>query len=409
MKAGLLLVGILVISGLLVCNSFTSGQNPGDANKDSSNAPTIELQKIADGLHSPVAAAFTNDGTGRLLVCDQIGLIRVIEKGKLIPEPFLDIRSKMVKLSGGYDERGLLGIALHPQFAKNHKLYIYFSAPSSHPGSSHKNILAEFKVSAKPNQADLKSERVILAIEHPESNHNGGDLHFGPDGYLYIAQGDGGGGGDQHGEIGNAQNLNTLLGKILRIDVDKGITYSIPADNPFTGKKARPEIWAYGLRNPWRFSFDKKTGTLFAADVGQNLYEEVDIIEKGGNYGWRIMEGFHCFNPKENCKTEGLKLPIFEYDHNTGISIIGGYVYRGKALPQIDGRYIFADWIGKLFYLEKRGGAWKNGLISIKNKPEGDFRILSFAEDSSGELYILTNQETGPRGTKGAVYKLIKP
>ncbi|MGB4774665.1 MAG: PQQ-dependent sugar dehydrogenase, partial [Daejeonella sp.] len=323
--------------------------------------------------------------------------------------PFLDIRSKLVKLSGRYDERGLLGMALHPQFKSNKKFYVYYSAPSDKNGSDHKSVISEFKASANPDQADLNSERIILTIEQPESNHNGGDMHFGPDGFLYISLGDGGGSGDEHGTIGNGQNLNTLLGKILRIDINKGETYSIPADNPFVGKKANPEIWAYGLRNAWRFSFDRKTGQLFAADVGQNTYEEVNIIEKGGNYGWRIMEGNHCFNPQTNCKRDSLKLPINEYDHSTGVSITGGYVYNGKLLPNLVGKYIFADWTGLLFFLKKSGNSWVRDTISLSNKPSGDLRILSFAEDNTGELYILTNQEIGPKNTTGAVYKLIKP
>jgi len=321
----------------------------------------------------------------------------------------LNLESKLVKLSGAYDERGLLGIALHPDYANNKKFYVYYSAPSTEKGLDHQSVIAEYKVSADPKLADAATERILLTIQQPESNHNGGDLKFGPDGYLYIGLGDGGGAGDRHGEKGNGQNLNTLLGKILRIDVNTDQNYGIPNDNPFVGKAAKPEIWAYGLRNPWRFSFDKNSGELFVADVGQNKFEEVNIIEKGGNYGWKIMEASHCFDPEENCKTDGLILPIAEYEHEEGISITGGFVYHGKELSGLTDKYIFADWTGPMFYLEKKGESWIRGTISLAAKPSGDLKILSFAQDNNAELYVLTNQEVGPKDTKGAIYKLINP
>lgn len=368
---------------------------------------TLKLHQIADALQSPVAAVFTPDGL--MLICEQTGKIRVIDKSGLLESPFLDLQGKLLKLSGAYDERGLLGLALHPDYRNNGKFYVYYSAPSSIPGSDHQSVISEFKLSSDPLKADPASERILLAIQQPESNHNGGELKFGPDGYLYIGAGDGGGAGDRHGEAGNGQNLNALLGKILRIDVNSEKGYGIPADNPFVGKQAMPEIWAYGLRNPWRFSFDRKSGQLFAADVGQNKFEEVNIIEKGGNYGWKIMEAGHCFDPEENCNTKDLKLPIAEYNHDTGISITGGFVYRGKEIPEISDKYIFADWTGPVFFLEKKGESWVRGNIVLNGKPGGDLKILGFAEDNDAELYLLTNQDTGPKDTKGAVYKLVKP
>lgn len=393
-----------LFAAFLSCNKISPKEG-----KDKSNLPSesVKLEKVAEGLHSPVAATFTPDGL--MLVCEQTGLIRSISNNKLNDIPFLDIQNKLIKLSGAYDERGLLGIALHPDYNSNKKFYLYYSSPSSQEGSDHQSVISEFTASLNPLQADIGSERVILRIEEPESNHNGGDLHFGKDGYLYIAVGDGGGAGDKHGKEGNGQNLNILLGKILRIDVNTDQGYKVPEDNPFIGKQAKPEIWAYGLRNPWRFSFDRNNGALFAADVGQNKHEEVNIIEKGGNYGWRVMEATHCFDPEENCKTEGLKLPIAEYDHDAGISIAGGYVYNGKSLTGMTGRYIFADWNGPLFYLEKKGESWQKGSIELNGKPSGDMKILAFAEDIDAELYILTNQEVGPKSSKGAIYKLIKP
>lgn len=374
---------------------------------DSELSVNLNIRKLAEGLHSPVAAAFTPEGL--MLVCEQTGVIRIIDKTGLTESLFLDLQNKLIKLSGAYDERGLLGITLHPDYKNNRKFYIYYSAPSSVPGSDHQSVISEFKVSSDPLKADIGSERILLTIQQPESNHNGGELKFGPDGYLYIGAGDGGGAGDRHGEAGNGQNLNALLGKILRIDVNSEKGYGIPADNPFVGKQAMPEIWAYGLRNPWRFSFDRKSGQLFAADVGQNKFEEVNIIEKGGNYGWKIMEAGHCFDPEENCNTKDLKLPIAEYNHDTGISITGGFVYRGKEIPEISDKYIFADWTGPVFFLEKKGESWVRGNIVLNGKPGGDLKILGFAEDNDAELYLLTNQDTDPKDTKGAVYKLVKP
>ena len=372
-------------------------------------APAISLKidPIAEGLHSPVAAVFTPDGL--MLIVEQTGQIRVLENNKLIEKPFLNLESKLVKMSGAYDERGLLGIALHPNYATNKKFYVNYSAPSSEKDSDHQTVIAEYEVSKNPNVADESSARVVLTIQQPESNHNGGDLKFGADGYLYIGTGDGGGAADKHGASGNGQNLNTLLGKILRIDVNSSSGYVVPNDNPFIGKKAKAEIWAYGFRNPWRFSFDKNTGQLFVADVGQNKFEEVNIVEKGGNYGWRIMEGKHCFDPEENCKTEGLILPIAEYEHASEISITGGFVYRGKNMPSLIGTYIFGDWTGPMFYLQKKGDAWIRGSINLVEKPTGKLKILGFAQDNNAELYLLTNQEVGSKDTKGAVYKLISP
>lgn len=395
---------------LMLCCFDLACTNPrGEKGRETKDptALTIRLHEIAGGLHSPVAAAFTPEGL--MLVCEQTGVIRSIENGKLSDTSFLDLQSKLVKISAAYDERGLLGIALHPDYSSNKKFYVYYSAPSQQIGSDHKSVLAEFKTSSNPHQADATSERIILTVEQPESNHNGGNIKFGPDGYLYIGMGDGGGAGDMHGPSGNGQNLNTLLGKILRIDVNTTKAYGIPADNPFVGKPAKPEIWAYGLRNPWRFSFDRKTGRLFVADVGQNTYEEVNIVEKGGNYGWKIMEATHCFEPAKNCKTEGLKLPINEYDHKTGISITGGFVYNGKSLKGLTDKYLFADWTGPVFYLENSENTWIRKSIELAGKPAGDLKILSFAEDNDAELYILTNQEVGPKTVKGAVYKLVNP
>ncbi|MES2284109.1 MAG: PQQ-dependent sugar dehydrogenase [Bacteroidota bacterium] len=375
---------------------------------------TIKLNSIAKRLLGPVAMDCPKDGSGRLFICEQSGKIKIIKDGKKLSEPFLDVSHKLDRMNKIYSEKGLLGIAFHPKYKINGKFFIYYSAHSKTPGSDHKSILAEYKVSSNTDIADPGSERVILEVEQPESNHNGGQLVFGPDGFLYVGLGDGGGAGDEHGVIGNGQDLNTVLGKILRIDIDKSDAqkdsnkpYSIPADNPFVNNKnARSEIWAYGLRNPWRFSFDSKTKELFCADVGQNIWEEINIIEPGKNYGWRIMEGNHCYDPATNCDQKDLVPPIAEYNHDVGISITGGFVYRGKAIPFLVGKYVFGDWKGKLFYLEKSADKWKMVDMVIEGKKNNDIGsdINSFGEDENGEIYILTQKFTGNLIANGEVF-----
>jgi glucose/arabinose dehydrogenase len=366
--------------------------------------PDIKLQLITDQLTLPTAFASTKSLPTTLFVCEQEGRIRVIQNGKLAATPFLDITGEVLKRQG-YDERGLLGLAFHPDYASNGKFYVYISVKSEgKKGVDHETEVREYTVSkANPQLAEKSSMRKVLVFDQPESNHNGGDLKFGADGFLYISSGDGGGGGDKHAEHGNGQNLNTLLGKILRIDVNKA-PYSIPADNPFKNTaNARPEIYAYGLRNPWRISFDRQTQQLFAGEVGQNKYEEEDIITKGGNYGWRSIEGLHSFNA-DDPKPEKPISPIFEYAHPEGLSITGGFVYRGKAIPGLVGKYVFGDMMGPVWLLAKGAdNTWKREKLSISRDP-GYWHVYSFGEDAPGELYILTRlleQE------KGAVYKLI--
>lgn len=370
-------------------------------------ARKVRLQLITDKILSPVALGVPGDGSGRLFICQKEGKVWIIQNGKLLAQPFLDVSAEMVKINAAYDERGLLGIAFHPQFKKNRKVYVYYSVPSDAKGSNHKSRLSEFTVSAgNANIADANSKRVLMEVEQPESNHNGGDLVFGPDGYLYVTLGDGGGGGDKHGENGNGQNLGTLLGKILRIDVN-GSPYSVPKDNPFVGQNGvRPEIWAYGLRNAWRISFDRTTGRLFAGDVGQNKYEEVDIIVKGGNYGWRIMEGLHEFKVPDGADKSKLIPPIDEYDHDLGISVTGGYVYRGKAVPALTGTYVYGDYNGKSWVLVPNGKKWERTDLELEGRPAEGLQILSWGEDEAKELYMLTSSSTSS-GFKGAVYKLV--
>ncbi|MCC6384066.1 MAG: PQQ-dependent sugar dehydrogenase [Bacteroidia bacterium] len=376
-----------------------------------SSQPPLKLKmtKIAFGFTSPVALTSPQDGSHRMFVIEQSGKIHIIKNGKVLLVPFLNISDKIDRLNVAYSEKGLLGLAFHPQYKTNGRFFIYYSAPLKSAEFDHQSVLAEYKVSENPDRADEASEMILFKLAQPESNHNGGCLAFGKDGYLYVGLGDGGGAGDKHGTNGNGQNLNTLLGKIIRIDVNGEKPYAIPEDNPFVNKPgARPEVYAYGLRNPWRFSFDRATGTLFCSDVGQNKFEETNIIKRGHNYGWRIMEGKHCYDPPEGCNVAGLTLPIDEYDHRLGISICGGYVYRGMMYPSLQGYYLFGDWSGKLFYLKEDGGKWFRGeiLVNGSTKNDIDAKVNSFGEDENGEIYVITQKFYGPKSPTGAIYRL---
>jgi glucose/arabinose dehydrogenase len=408
------------------------------------SAAGIALKPVAEGLVSPTVLVPLDDGSGRLLIADQVGTLQTLSKeGKLEQKLFLDLRGRLTKLNQGFDERGVLGVALHPKFRDNRKLYVYYSAPRRKEAPEkwdHTSHVSEFTASSDFSQADPASERIFLQIDKPQFNHNCGRLIFGPDGFLYIGVGDGGQGNDtglgHNPELGNGQDTKVLLGKILRIDVDGGQPYGVPKDNPFAdGSKGRPEIFAYGLRNPWGISFDRGgKRELFAADVGQDAFEEVNIIVKGGNYGWRIREGFSCFDPKkplnppEDCPKVGamgepLIDPIVAYKNfkrfakdpeAKGISVTGGYVYRGKALPQLAGKYVFADWSrawvspdGVLYTASPDGasGKWKMDTLDVGAKL-GAY-VLAFGQDSEGELYVLTTGRNALTGNTGKVLKLV--
>jgi glucose/arabinose dehydrogenase len=336
----------------------------------------IQVETVTPVTGSPVAITHAGDGSGRLFITLQEGRVMIFN-GTLLPTPFLDI-SSLVSCCG---ERGLLSVAFHPNYATNGFFFVNYTNTLGN------TVVARYQVSADPNVAASGSARFILGARQPFANHNGGQLQFGPDGYLYIGLGDGGAGGDP----GNrAQNLGLLLGKILRINVDGALPYTIPPDNPFVGNpNARPEIWAYGLRNPWRFSFDRHTGHLFIGDVGQGAFEEVDFqlgnSLGGENYGWRLMEGKHCFNPARNCRNPSLKLPILEYSHTEGCAITGGYRYRGVQFPQLVGTYLFADFCNGQIWgaTHAPGTGWTRTLQATTTA-----RISTFGEDEAGEIYF---------------------
>ena len=360
--------------------------------------PVVHLELVASGLTSPVTITSAGDGSGRLFVVEQGGTIQILLNGVKLPMPFLDIHT-LISCCG---ERGLLGLAFPPNYAGVGHFYVYYTNPAGNI------VIARYSVSANPNQADPNSGVVVLTIDHPtNSNHNGGQLAFGPDGYLYAGPGDGGGGGDIPN---NAQNMNILLGKILRIDVEgagcvqdspKSPNYCIPPNNPFVSTmNARHEIWALGVRNPWRFSFDRLTGDLYIGDVGQNIEEEIDfqtVASTGGeNYGWHILEGNLCYNPSTGCVPPANYVPpVTTYTHSVGCAVTGGYVYRGSNIfLNMQGVYFYADYCqGKIFGLINDGG-WQTTLLTT-----APFMISTFGQDDNGNLYVadLTN---------GAVYQL---
>lgn len=346
--------------------------------------PEVKLEPlIGEGVfESPVGIEVAPGNPEVIYVIDQPGTISAVDPADPGKEPvlLLDIRDRV------HDEgmeQGLLGLAFHPRFATNGYFYVNYTTATH-------TVIARYEADPAAGKADPASERVLLTFEQPYSNHNGGQLAFGPDGYLYIATGDGGSGGDPHG---NGQNVNALLGKILRIDVDRtdgNKAYAIPGDNPFASGGGAPEIYAYGLRNPWRFSFDAATGRLWAADVGQNEIEEIDRIEKGGNYGWNVKEGTACFEPAEGCESDGLIDPVWEYGRDEGISVTGGYVYRGGQLAGLEGWYVYGDYgSGKIWALRQReDGSADNRLLL-----ESGLNVMSFGIDAKGELYVCS-----PRG-----------
>lgn len=401
----------------------------------------IDLESVASGLSSPVFLTHAGDGSNRLFVVDQTGVVRIVRDGVLVEQPFLDVRDRMVTLDAGFDERGLLGLAFHPDYETNGRFFVRYSAPREGgeddpctPGrrGCHEAILAEFRVSeSDPDVADPASERILFRVDEPQFNHNAGQVLFGPDGFLYFSLGDGGGANDglstdppTHGPIGNGQNIETPLGSVLRIDVDTdgAEPYAIPGDNPFVDAPGLDEIFAYGFRNPYRFSFDRATGDLWLADVGQLLFEEIDLVVKGGNYGWVIREGAHCFdpndpqNPPTGCRTEGLIDPIAEYDHSDGTAVVGGFVYRGEAFPQLAGKYVFGEFIapatgsGRILYLDPAEDAPRILEFSLAGRelPFGPF-VLGIGEDESGELYVLTSEDQGPFGETGTVWRIRRP
>jgi len=424
-------IPILLIAAACACAAGAAG-----------NKPALKL--LGERYVEPTALA-PIDGE-RLLLSDQIGRVFIVHKdGAYTNKLALDLACEVKFQSGGFDERGLVGLAAHPKFSQNHKFYAYYSAPlreGANTNWDHTVHLAEFTLSG--DQAS--GERILLQIDMPYMNHHSGRMAFGPDGFLYVGVGDGGNANDVgrgHSPQGNGQDTDKLHGKILRIDVGqktKSKEYAIPSDNPFVSNgKGQPEIFAWGFRNPWGLSFDRGGAhELFVADVGQDSWEEIDIVTKGGNYGWNIREGFVCFDPLHNrtppadCPKTGamgepLIDPILAYKNfgkyakdpeARGTSVVGGYVYRGKLFPQLAGKYVFADWSRSwaksdgVLYVASRGrdGKWTMEPLDVAEHPDGAVGqyVTALGEDADGELYVMTNSSNMLRGNNGKLWKLAK-
>lgn len=370
---------IIVILGIAVaCSSSSSDKN--------TSPPVLALSLVASGLTSPVHITNAGDGSGRIFVIERAGVIKIMKDGVVPVTPFLDISARV----GTAGEGGLLSLAFPPGYATKNYFYVYYTNLQGD------TVVARYYLSNDPNIADLNSEEVVFTAAQPFANHNGGQIAFGPDSYLYIGLGDGGGGGDPQG---NGQNPGTVLGKMLRIDTESGASpYAVPQDNPFINDPAyQPEIWALGLRNPWRFSFDSLTGDLYIGDVGQATYEEIDLQQAsshgGQNYGWNIMEGMHCYN-NASCDQTGLTLPISEYDHSEGCSVTGGHVYRGTLYPSLNGYYLFGDYCSGRIWGLKGTGSLSQLLLDT------DLSIATFGRDETGELYVTDL-------TGGGVYQIV--
>lgn len=376
------LLVVIIVGMVLVFTPPSQAQEP---------SASYTIEEVLTGFVAPIDYIELPNDSGDFLLVQQSGMIYLIEDGVARSEPFIDLRGR-VFYPEGYTEQGLLGIALDPEFSENGYFYLNYTArdPQGTTYVSRFNLLEGGEL-----RGDPESEAVILTVDQPYANHNGGMIDFGPDGYLYISLGDGGSAGDPQN---NGQNPRTLLGTVLRLDVRSAFPYTIPEDNPFVdGADGAPEIWAYGLRNVWRFSFDIETGDLYLADVGQNEYEEVNFQAAdspgGQNYGWNVFEGTHLYRASG---IEGTVMPIAEYNHIDGCSITGGYVYRGETMPELDGYYLYGDYCsGRVWWLTRdESGEWQNGLIF-----DTDMQISSFGQDRSGEIYILDY--------RGGIYRII--
>lgn len=435
---------------LLIVMSFLSCKKN---DRDDINKTRVDLQQIADGMVSPLGVVASPDDTKRLFVIDQVGKIWVIDAdGNRLATPLIDLTPVLVALNPNYDERGLLGLAFHPQFATNHKFYVYYQraprpgGPVAEANWNNLSRISEFRTLAgNDNIADMNSEKVILEMDDPQGNHNGGTIAFGNDGYLYIAIGDGGGANDvAPGHVedwyapnagGNGQDIEAnLFGSILRLDINSNDAYDIPADNPFVGTAGKDEIYAYGFRNPYRMSFDMGgSHDLYVGDAGQVLYEEINRVTKGGNYGWNVREGRLCFNAANNdtalasCPAvdvfgRPLTDPVIVVNNASNprggrsLTIIGGNVYRGSALPAFKGKYIFGSFAqpggmpnGELFISVPRGQSdWDYQEINPVNHPNDlGYYLKGFGQDGDGEIYVTVSSNLGPAGNTGKVFKLV--
>jgi len=405
LTAAFFVVPILAMCIITSCNSNDrrkKDEKKLNAVADSSNG--VKYRLVTDAVKSPVQMTIAPDNTNRLFISDLSGKIFILQNGQLSQAPFIDISSKLEQKDTSASMRAIFSMAFHPDFAHNKKFYICYNAPASDTADKCKLRISEFRANNNnPDIADLSSERKVFEVDGSTVGVDDCEIAFGPDGYLYISVGDNG----TPLEKREAQHLNSFLGKLLRIDVNK-TPYAIPADNPFvSNKNARPEIWSYGLRRLWRFSFDPETHLLFGADIGDKMQEEIDIIQKGGNYGWPVKEGDTLAVKNTNADTSKFIAPLNTYSHKDGICVIGGNMYHGKELPFLKGRYVFADLNGGLFSIgEDLHKKWIRQPIKLLNPPAAPLNIFSVDKDRNNELYVLGVLNT-PAGSKGVIYKLI--
>ena len=382
-------------AGTPAASSAPTAPSESSGNPGTQAFPQVSLSKVAGGFANPTFIGNAGDGSNRLFVVEQGGTVKIIKNGTVLSAPFLDISPKV--MTGG--ERGLFVIIFPPGFGEGKQhFYVNYTGETGNGDT----FISRYRITENPDAADPADEQILLAIDQPFANHNGGQMAFGPDGYLYIGMGDGGSAGDP---TGNAQNPGSLLGKMLRLDVESNPTgaYAIPSNNPFVSAAGyRPEIWALGLRNPWRFSFDRETGNLFIADVGQDAFEEVDRQPAGSsggeNYGWNVTEAFECYN-SASCDTTGLTMPVFSYARADGnCSVTGGSVYRGREFPDMQGLYLYGDYCsGRIWGLRQIDGVWKSELLL-----DSEFSISTFGEDEAGNVYVADH-------ARGGIYKVIVP
>lgn len=368
------------------------------------NPVTVALEFIDGGSTSPIVMAMAPGQPQRIYVGSQSGVVSILENGKFLPGHFLDIRGSMIEINPGFDDRGLLGLAFHPGYATNRRVFVSFIAASEIPGAITKIVIAELKAqSGNPDRVE-PGESLIFEAHHTNRLHYGGHIAFGLDGYLYISTGDA-------SMEGVAQDLNSPLGGMLRLDVDSAAPYAIPPGNPFVGEAGLDELWAKGLRNPWKFNFDRVTGELYCGDVGDLRYEEMNIIQPGGNYGWDIVEGIECYNPPVGCDEDGLTTPLFHYNHDIGFAVVTGFIYRGAAIPELAGKFVFADWFQTLHYAERSpGGEWvMTPFIRVAGRPGNEIGsyIHAMIEGPDHEIYIAVQDNLGPYRTDTAILKVV--
>ncbi|MHB1921494.1 MAG: PQQ-dependent sugar dehydrogenase [Chitinophagaceae bacterium] len=403
-------VGIFFLSSCQWGHGNIPLQIGANLKRDSLAGDSVRLQLVTHQVEFPVALVASPDGSRRSFVCELSGKIWILEKDSLLPQPFLDLSAKVVTRHPHFDEKGLYSIAFPPEFATNGKFYVYYDAPADRKGDRCKLVLDEFKVrKGHPNQADPFSQKRVWEMESPNIENDGCQIAFGPDGYLYIGIGDIDTVTTGSGRFGLARNLGSWGGKILRIDVNH-TPYGIPKDNPFVGKGVyKPEIWAYGFRRPWRFCWDPHSQVMMTGDVGDHLWEETDQVQKGGDYGWRVMEGPQMVRMTKKSDTAGMIAPVDAYNHQVGIAVIGGYFYNGKDIPSLLGKYVFGDYNGPLFYLDHTpAGKWIRHPLQVIGEPSPKLLIYSFGQDAEGEMYVLGNIPTA-QGFKGAIYRIVHP